>query len=297
VQDPALEAEADRLGSQVAAQIGSSPGLSRQIVQRSVRDEEVVSWSCAKCHAQQTSNSKFRKPDKDGCPQDKRKGHDWKLGTTSERRQALTELHISSKTSPRPVPEHFSEAETWTEAYELLAPWGDYQTASATLEGIRLFSNVGSAAGALALYRGLQGSGSWTRGRRAAITAVTSHENLLQHTGALEATITLTDEDTVTFFGVAANIYKVCEEPPGPWVFDTLPQTGCSGGTCHTEQLCLYRLHQQLVALGDRPSSVRLQWYTEKVMCTLWCVPTLGLFTEFWQDKGLVIDSIPSERL
>lgn len=210
----------------------------------------------------------------------------------------LSTLSSSSITVVHGAPQHFSEAETWDEAYELLAPWAAYMTASEVLDDVVIFSNVGSAEGALTLYREMQGGGRWTRTKRFALTSVTSNAHLLQHLGALAATVTTATGAVIELFGIAANLYKVCEREPGPWVFETISQkTNCSGGTCHTEQLCLHHLHQHLLTLDAPPRAIDLQWYTEKSMCDLWCVPTLALFIEHWGSKGATVGSTPSEIL
>ncbi|MCX4244140.1 hypothetical protein [Paraliomyxa miuraensis] len=204
--------------------------------------------------------------------------------------------HESSQRTSSREPTHFSDAETWGQAYDLLAPWAVFEVESGSHGGLVIFSNLGSIEGAWQLYDEMNGSGSWNRGKARALTAVDSNPHLLQHVGALAATVVMSDT-AFTFFGVAANLYQQCTGTPGPWVFETISQPKCGGGTCHTEQICLWRLHQHLISLGGTPTSITLQWYTEKKMCTQWCVPTLNLFTEYWTSKGASVHSIPSDKL
>lgn len=87
VQDPALEAEADRMGQQVAEQRWSRARLTIQ------RMEERTRWSCSLCRQEAISKSQYQKPDKKGCSD--RKGHDWKLGSSSERSQSLRDRVVT----------------------------------------------------------------------------------------------------------------------------------------------------------------------------------------------------------
>lgn len=113
----------------------------------------------------------------------------------------------------------------------------------------------------------------------------------LTHTGLLRAQLFLEGKGQVcwTFYASAANVCIVKDRV----VHLITGETQSSSGSCHSEQLCMYWLHDELATLIEsQPIKViQLDWFTELPMCGMWCIPTLQLFTVHWRKLGVQVVS------
>jgi hypothetical protein len=200
-------------------------------------------------------------------------------------------------------PDRYENAKTWLGLRTLIAPFSvNKRTMHGESPPFTCCSNFSSCAPTPKICELLcdtdrrQLSNTWTVCRGKLIGDIGFHESkklFLTHLGVMRAELFLEGGAKLvwTFYGSAANVCIVDHQV----VHLITGTTQSSSGSCHTEQLCMYWLHDELVRLREQVGldirEVRLSWFTEKPMCDTWCVPALGLFVSHWLSVGVVVIS------
>jgi hypothetical protein len=240
--------------------------------------------------------------------------HEWVDDYSSSSNNNAEEKHSSVWSAPRSSltvdkPKRYDEATTWLGLRTLIEPFatkklrsGDdklapvcctnFSSCAPTIKACELLCDAGSTPleGIWASQRPkVIGDIGFTEPKKPSSTA-----KRLTHTGVLRAEVWIADKKlTWTFYASASNVCIVHGKVE--WLVTGVTQS--SSGSCHTEQLCMFWLHDELVRLQQsfKPTMVTLRWFTEIPMCDLWCKPALALFISHWQQQGLTIDSTADE--
>lgn len=246
------------------------------------RMEVLADWFCFRCGITQRAASKEDLPLK-GCKGNVKTSHQWQPGTGKKapKKGVIEFIEVIEVRKP---PARFNEARTWDELRVLIAPWAGFALASVQEGEQRVFSNVSVTAEKAIAAVELAASRKAKQARKYAVDEEVDSGNPLTHTGLLRATALNADGGLLfTFYGAAANVYIDSKTRDVSWLRDKENPKN-NGGSCHTEQMCMSRLHDHLLGPfeGAPLAAVTLEWWTELVMCEQWCVPAMGLFVEHW---------------